>query len=389
MTSAPSNVRVSDGGLSAQDLIKMKAAIKYGLLRKKNSKLTIGKWPYRFIVLVKEAVYVFHDENSKTASNRFSLTGYNRVKREDSKSHDWCFVIVPAQKKQSVKSQFFACVSDQERKDWMRAIKNQIYASNNVQIPELGGLLSSLGNEEEYNDLESIVFPPEDKNIDNDTDSDFSDSSDEFEEPVAPVYKTKRSQSLPHVPSDFAAKLKALSSGTSTYEDITPLPVCKEEDELKTKPKRKFTRSPSDPQPKPPPRYSEVVNVIPEPDYANLKQIQETYQTLDECKPSLEAMCTVDDPNPDRDHLICLLQAKQVYGTYLIRKSRQSDDKVLSYLTRNLHVKEYKIYSSGNEYSLDKLNYFATIDALLDHYTKNEHLPNSDNFLNKGYNQVH
>lgn len=386
MTSAPSNVRVSDGGLSAQDLIKMNAAMKYGLLRKKNSKLTFGKWPYRFIVLVREAVYVFHDENSKTATNRFSLTGYNRVKREDSKSHDWCFAIVPAVMDKSVKSQYFACVSDQERKDWMRAIKNQIYASNNVQIPELGGVLSSLGNEEEYNDLESIVYQPGEKNIDIDTDSDFSDNSDEFEEPVTPVYKTKRSQSLPPVPSDFAAKLKALSLGNSFYEDVTPLPACKEEDEKTIKPKKKFTRSPSDPQPKPP-RYSEVVH--PDPDYANLREVQETYQVLNECQLSLEAMCTVDDPNPDRDHLIRLLQAKQVYGTYLIRKSRHSDDKVLSYLTRNFHVKEYRIYSSGDNYSLDKLNYFATVDALLEHYTHSEHLPNSDNFLNKGYNQVH
>lgn len=402
-------VRVSDAGLSAQDLIQLpKASMKYGILRRKNPKINFGKWPHRFVVLLHGAVYIYNDENSKSACHSFSLVGYNCVQRVQSKTHEHCFEVLPAQVSKTSKKETFACLSNVERKDWMLAIKQQIYAANNIETPSMSlteKLKSlSMSDEDEYKEIEEKVFSPGEKEpeLAETSEEEEETSESEGEEPQPVFKKTSRSLSLPQaVTHDQLLHLQTKFSfrGVGTVE---------EEDEQmrspKTKPKKiaKLHRTPSDPQP-PPPRYSEVVTeVVTEeaPDYVNLAKMKEDYDLYEkppddlyETPPdpadlSLEGMCTVVDDNPDRDHLIIQLQAKRAYGTYLIRKSRQSDQKILSYLTRNGHVKEYRIYSEEGKVYLEKSAKFNTVDELLQHYTQVETLPVSEHKLKYGFHSV-
>ncbi|CAL1531531.1 unnamed protein product [Lymnaea stagnalis] len=392
-------VRVTDAGLSAQDLIQLpKASMKYGILRRKNSKINFGKWPHRFVVLLHGAVYIYNDENAKSACHTFSLVGYNCVQRVQSKTHEHCFEVLPAQISKASKKETFACLSNVERKDWMLAIKQQIYTANNVDLLDMSlteKLKSlSMSDEDEYKEIEEKVFSPGDKEpelAETSEDEDESSESEE-EEPQPEFKKTKRSLSMPQaVTRDQMLQLQAKFS--FKYSGISSVD---EEDEHVKSHKSKsqkgsnLHRTPSDPQP-PPPRYSEVVTEE-EPDYVNLNKIKEDFDLYetppDPIDMSLEVMCTVIDDNPDRDHLIIQLQAKRAFGTYLIRKSRQSDQKILSFLTRNGHVKEYRIYNEDHKVFLERSDKFNTVDELLQHYTNVGTLPLSDYKLKYGFHSV-
>ncbi|XP_059141021.1 uncharacterized protein LOC131928885 [Physella acuta] len=389
MATLPANSRLLKPSLSAQDAMKAPSfSLKYGLLRKKPGLKNFGKWPRRFAILVNDCLYVYRDENAKAVKSVFYLQGYNQIKREPTKGkgQDWAFSIIPASNMESVKLKTFACVSDQERLEWMKAIRNQMYHANNITKPDttykdkLRSLSLTEEDADEYNELEQPIFNSGDPNHAK-PDADIDTSSDSGS---GGSIVTQRSMSLT-IPSGYndAGNIDDNSQG-ETY-DVVDSQATNEVIRRKC-PDVPLEYAPS----KPPPRYSEVCEPEP-PEYVNTQQLQlqETYDYPEtfEAKISLEKLCTVEDKNPDRDEMIRRLQGKGEPGTYLIRQSRQGDEKVLAYLTSNMHVKEFKIRGKKPKYSLDSHAFFATIDELLENYTKTP-LPSTDFILKRGFHQV-
>ncbi|KAI8797761.1 SH3 domain-binding protein 2 [Biomphalaria glabrata] len=479
-------LKVSDAGISAQDIISLpNAQIKHGIIRRKNPTITFGKWPHRFIVLLRDSLYVYHDEKSKSQSQSVSLRGYNRVKRVTSKKHDWCFALLPEQNEASLKPEKFACVSDAERREWMIAIRAQLYIANNLDI--VPHRPHSFSDEDEYLKIEESIYDSRSREQDmiSSTSEEESSSDSDMEEKFPVFRKSTRSYSSPEaLKAEEIGKLRMLAKSTKRQESVDALRTLdsvKEEDESGKKRggSTKIMRIPSVP-----PRYSEVVEPVKktetaqDPDYMNLTKMKEHLDTSDgdpmkapwlydvppehpppppfhfeKLRPSmsqdskfyqtpptdifppiprkhpikstnssedsgircsgssteeaqqeddlyvlpqgderlsLEALCTVEDTSSDRDHIICQLQAKQLSGTYLIRRSRQNpDEKVLAYLTKNLHVKEFKIYSQGEKVFLKSDRLFDSIEDLLKHYTSVSTLPTTEYYLKQGYHTVH
>uniref|UniRef100_A0A0B6ZSA7 SH2 domain-containing protein n=1 Tax=Arion vulgaris TaxID=1028688 RepID=A0A0B6ZSA7_9EUPU len=438
MTSTLSNVfRSQKSNISAQDLIKLQNSVfKIGMLRKKGLKINFGKWPHRFVVLTHDSIYVYANEVSKITNSQFSLLGYNRVSRCDIKGQDLCFSIKPASSIGSVKVKTFACSSEGERKAWMQAIRSQIYVANNIVKPtmtvidRIKAMTINDCDEDFYLTIEKAVYETTDSTSveknggnDDDDDEDSDDSCESDHEVHAPVSKKAiRSLSLPHN-SIFTfddknarkySKDRKLSE--SCESNSTKNETVKELfHSMKTFQDNK-RRYPSDPQPKipvevtisrpgeavretsdyiqsQPPRYSEVyeeeVEENFENDYVNLSNMKKYH---DNCQkdsltvPSLEEMCTISDTFCNREQCITLLQEKE-YGTYLLRNSRTDNQKVIVYLGQNGEVKEYKIYGTADNPTIDRKKYFTCLNKLLQHYTSEEPLPGRNDFLKKGCKQ--
>lgn len=377
---------VISGKLSAQDYIKLpNASVKYGLLRKKKEKLNFGKWPRRFVILLSESINVYQDENSKSPHSSFSLKGYNRVKRADAKGQDWCFSIFPANNQEN-KVKTFSCLSEQERKDWMRAIKHQLCVVNNVDSPDssildkLRSMSLSQDDGEEYNTIEEVVNFPDGTIAELNSDSEEETSSSDSGSAGSGGFFSNKSKSF------------TLPKGT-TYDDgaaMTKPPPGGGKFETKVagieqRAKNPMLRSVSESIPTlPPPRYSDVMEDA-RPDYVNVESLEEMYEMpSDFLHPTLEALCTIHDEQPDLEKINGLLKAKKNHGTYLIRKSRQSDQKVLVVLDEKGQCRAYKIFVAGSDFTLDNLTTFKTLDDLLANYTTKELLPKSNMHLKLG-----
>ncbi|CAL1535239.1 unnamed protein product [Lymnaea stagnalis] len=385
---------VISGKLSAQDYIKLpNATIKYGLLRKKKEKLSFGKWPRRFLILLNDSINVYKDENSKVPNSSFSLKGYNRVKRAESKGQEWCFSICPASNHEN-KVKTFACLSEQERKEWMRAIKRQLCAVNNADGPDstildkFRSISFSQDDGEEYNTIEEAVHLPEGAITELHSDSEEESSSSDSGSGGSHSFLPGKSKSF------------TLPKGT-TYDDGAT--VCKSSNASKLDPKipgqskdigivgteprvkLPMSRSMSESIPQlPPPRYSDVMDDA-RPDYVNVDNLEETYEMpSDFIRPTLEGLCTVHDEHPDLEKINGLLKAKKEPGTYLIRKSRKDEQKVLVVLDDLGQCRAYKIFSHGSDITLDKIVTFQCLDDLLKNYTEKSPLPTTNMYLKKG-----
>lgn len=377
-------------------------------------------------MLTQESIYVYASETSKTPKSTFSLHGYNRVTRCEVKGQDWCFSIVPAEQTgDATKPKTFACCSDADRIAWMQAIKNQIYTANNIPKPVLAIIdkLKSMTtgtshDEEDYTDVEHVVYEPNQKTVeqknsddeDDDIEEEESDTYESDDEKTFPVcMKTKRSMSLPHNSLPFLdsrISAKSLNSDYETCDDVLDALLTRKQssdpksrlllksprnsfDEPSRPPSEIAPRPPSDPV-TPPPRYSEVLEEEKdeEPHYVNLPCFQKDQMDIPPIpqKPSLESLCTVSD-YINREQLNALLQAKQKDGTYLIRKSRTSNYKVIAFL-QNGHVTEYKIFENEDQVSIDRNRWFSNTEELLHHYTSVDPLPCMTHFLKRGFHQV-
>lgn len=144
-----------------------------------SSPIRSTSWKTRFVILINSAIYIYDDQTSTCPRSCISLLNYNCVRRDDSnKSCKWAFVIA-AEGNESL--QIFSCDSDQERLEWMRKIKENMYIAKNVDFRKMSmgdqiasGLLLSDGqliDEAEYERLESPIFRDDDVKIDqNDSD---------------------------------------------------------------------------------------------------------------------------------------------------------------------------------------------------------------------------
>lgn len=107
------------------------------------------KWKYCFAVLVNTAMYIYEDETSDRPKDCINLSGYNCVKRIDSDKCLYGFAIIDTSKTKSEET--FASYSDNERRGWMRQIKEHLYKSNNIPSPTPSFLLDhTVDDETEY-----------------------------------------------------------------------------------------------------------------------------------------------------------------------------------------------------------------------------------------------
>ncbi|CAL1531530.1 unnamed protein product [Lymnaea stagnalis] len=441
----PAQLLMTKSGVSAQDLIKLhKAVVKSGVLRKKSPSIIHKTWPRRFVILLHDSIYIYGDETSKSPNATLPLHGYKQVVRTCTAVHDWCFTLMPALDLATIKPKTFSCVSDQERCEWMMAIRNEIFSLNDfsklgpVSEQQLRAL--SAGDpvlEAVYTSIEEPVphtkisvlgdgSDSDDEFYDsssNDGDSESFSSTDKLKQQARYKVSTKadKPSKLPHLysprpsparpndpppkpsptpptdpppkpsptpPTDPPPKPTPTSRTDPSPKPLPALPTDPPPKSPLTNKRKKSASLPPTPAENVPPRYSTLVDDFPK-DYVNVEGLDSDYEyPSDNLARSLEKQCTVLDDKSDRDDLVRMLQAKQASGTYLIRKSRHGDEKVIAYLTANGRVVEYKIHTSDSGVSLDKAKHFGDVEELLLNYMHQEPLPRSNNFLRYGFNIV-
>lgn len=431
---------VDGSGVTAQELIKSNSVhLKFGNLRKKKSKLPLTKWPSRFIVVVDGCVYIFEDDHSSSPKSVLSLLEFNRVEEDKFKKYKWCFSLVGSHSsdQETARVKTFACSCESEREQWKLAIGFQIYIVENSHKPPsdnegFDSVIRYYRDDNEYSDLANIhqrrntiamdrrenkasegaILPRYNRSqsvINTHNRSDDQSSSKKTERDIAAEfaqYKTTEYCTLEmtskdlessHIYHEIAINQENSITGTpSPQNSYTALPKAtganhaKRElfiSELKSAtllPKNYLQHVP--PRPRPQKIETEAPPIPPRCRISTAEEqnIYDEYNSQN----SLEAMSSMTDNSYDHQKLKSLLQGTQQTGTYLIRNSRQGWEKVLSYLSQNGQVKEYKIFNFRGKFTLDHVSYFDTISSMLEHYSSIEPIPNTREYLKLAIHQI-
>ncbi|BFZ24183.1 hypothetical protein BsWGS_27222 [Bradybaena similaris] len=389
--------------VSAQELLTLTDTVfKYGVLRKRGKKLNIGKWPRRFVILTYDSVYVYDNEHSAIPKTKFGLIGYNQVVRCEFKGQNWCFSVVPADNGDCAEVKTFACTSDTDRKEWMKAIKNQMYPANSITKPaqtRADRLRSPSNSADEYTSLETLVYSPIEGIHHTREENDFdNDDGDENSNGSFDSCSGKSNGSTSKIKRQSTANSEGSSSDSSSHNYEPYDDKFLVEGPLKS-PSDTKKRIPKDPPPTPPldaPQSScngnkkkQCSPSLPHSNKSlNIEQEESNiYVNANVCNQpaTLESLCTITDPALDRAQLINMLLQRNECGTYIIRQSRQSDQKVIAILSEDYQVKEYKIYGTADRQTLDQKEFFKNTNQLLRHYTEVEPLPKSTEYLKQGF----
>lgn len=374
----------TSGLMSAQDLLKLvKTNGKNAFIRVKSSSFpfNILKWKQRFVILANNDIYIYADEYAKKPLHCVSLLGYNCVKRiEEYAQYPWSFCLYGVLP--SMHTRTFACITDQERRDWMRKIKEHMYRANN--IPR--GLTHELdkqvcGIEDEYKILEEPVFSMEDDTgIDTSiiastnicTQESFDDDDDlEDDDDLDSAGGSSGSSSVFHKDLDH----KSSSDDTPAHRRLPPLPP--------------------DSANNPPPSYNSLdtltfnSNSSSFTGYQNIPVPSDQQDTKSQSK--FDA-CYITDPEMQQDRDACrdLLLRKCVVGAHLLRKSRKDDSLVLVVLTDRTVVKEYRLEEKNGLYRIfQKTGYadFLSMEEFINRYSRKNHLPGISHFLTFGVHE--
>ena len=354
--------------IGAQDIISLRTSSHNGFLRYEGSLERFVKtyvifkpffreavkWRQRFVVLCESCMYLYKDEYSTSPMKAVSLANYNRIQRiEGNGVNDrrtrMSFELVSLD--EGYKNMIFCCTSDDERKMWFQKIRKEMELAAHAPSD-----LRSDFDQEEYTSLELPVqsvspsmvvqcvknkaqvkeknkgkqpvpkkalppIPTSDADSDDDPTDDYDTITDEMLLPRA----------LPKIPSQSADNRNTSGKGTRLKEPIKP----------KTAPK---------------PRTK---------------------------KDNRFAKTEFEYNSNDKDKAEEILENMSV-GTFLVRKSRQDDQKVLSVRTDE-GVKEYKIYNKDRGLSIDnKENWFSTTEELLNFYADHD-IPHRVLTLSRGY----
>ncbi|KAH9513923.1 hypothetical protein Btru_031743 [Bulinus truncatus] len=359
----PGQLIKSKTGLSAQELIKMpNATIKFGVVRKKPKISFHGKWHRRFIVLLKDNIYIYKDELAPFPKEQYLLQCFNQVRRAESEAHEWCFAVVPDDALKNMEIKIFACISEEERLDWMRAVRDQLCLAHGLNENELASCRRSrnrTAGDEEYDLLEEVILNKRASLCDAYCSSgsvDYNSGSDES--------------------SSGISSISAPSSSPATRSACDPPP--KRKPATLPKPGKSPTNT-EETRPLDGNRSSKYINI--ETELAGEDDDTYDFPVFDN---NLEQFCTVADSSLDRDVLIAQLKATGTPGTYAIRKSRKGDDKVLALLAPDDTVREYKVQTIGDRVTLDRIQTFHDVESLLHYYSAERSLPKSPHFLQRG-----
>lgn len=320
-------------------------------------------WRQRFVVLAEGCCYCFDDEVAHAPTHKFSLSGFNRLQRTASERNQFCFLLEPRDKSHS-KTHVFACSSEEDRKLWMQAFKGAMLEAN---ASELNSSRENSVEDDLFKELEKPLFETEDpvetsgyqmeidaadggSEVDSDDSGSSSNSDYDYpeEEELEKIRKppNRRTVPLPPIP------------GAEQSKSPPPLP------KPTAPPRAAGKNKPLDP------RKRESAT-LPKPPTAEKPRPQRL----------TERDCLFD--NNDREAAIKILREKKVPGTFLIRKSRQGDSKVLAVMTSD-DVKEYKIFIEDGQVSLDKKTFFHSVEDLLENYSRAP-LPNRTQTLGRAF----
>ncbi|XP_059139130.1 uncharacterized protein LOC131927460 [Physella acuta] len=100
----------------------------------------------------------------------------------------------------------------------------------------------------------------------------------------------------------------------------------------------------------------------------------------------LESLCFIQDPIPDREKCLHQLECTLTPGAYLVRNSRQSNLKILAYLSSDGTVREYKVLEQDARFTLDMEAFFASIGELLAFYMQTT-IPGTNDLLKQGIHE--
>lgn len=288
-----------------------------------------AKWRLRYAVLYEGCMYLYPDELSRNPLKAFSLADYesvNRIPNTEPNDRKQRFMLVPSESEGAKIMKFFT-TSDTERKVWFQKIRKEMEfaITGNSQI-------RSEPDIDEYISLEKpiVKMPPRPR-------PQPAATTQMTPAKPLPAATTQKTPAKPLPPPPGADSDDDCSDYDTIQEDALP--------ELK---------SPIKP------------HVAPKPQKKNRFSRTE-----------------FEFNSSDRSRVEGILEDKDI-GTFLVRKSRQDEQEVLSIKTTE-GVKEYKIYHKVNGFSIDnKLKWFPTTEDLLDFYTEND-VPNRGMTLTRAY----
>ncbi|XP_062605517.1 SH3 domain-binding protein 2-like [Saccostrea cucullata] len=324
--------------IGAQDLLKQKESVCHSGFLRNRGKLErivgsnalfkaifseLSKWRQRFVIIGRGCLYVYKDEHGRSPIYSVSLRGYCRVERPPPamgiEVDTRRCFQVVPSHEASMKTFVFGCAKDGERKEWMQHIREEMLLANSVTDD---GKEISGTESDEYVYLERPVIEKIIKGKPN-------------------VPKRKPPSTPKHNDDD--------TDSDSDYDKIA-------EDEMKKIRAKPLPAIPSE----------EVVKRPHKPKKLKPRKSEDEYVFNDS----------------DRDKAIEIL-SNRGSGTFLVRKSRASDQQVLSVQTEE-GMKEYKIYSKPDGLTIDNKTYFQTVDKLIDNY-KRMTLPNRTTTLSRGF----
>ncbi|XP_067936556.1 uncharacterized protein [Watersipora subatra] len=193
---------------SIKDIRSSENVLYQGYLRKRNTG-ALGKamekmnfrWKRFYVIITDQFIYYYQSDMSSKLVGKFSLYGYNVVKRlspdAEAKIPDNAITVEHASRDPSCKNYFFAASHDAECLVWVRAIRSGLLAANSRLICDASNSSSSRASD----NLEDPIYPSEsflkvqDSDTYSDVDSNCSDYStikdiDISEPPVRPPKKT-------------------------------------------------------------------------------------------------------------------------------------------------------------------------------------------------------
>lgn len=365
--------------IGAQDIISLKTVSHKGFLRYKGSLEKIVervvifkpffreavKWRQRFVVLCEGCLYIYHDEYSRSPAKALSLAYFNSIKRQEGseRRQRMSFDLIPINDLD--KCLTFCSPTDEERKIWFKKIKREMehaahvtsHLASDVELDEYislekpvhtdtSNLVEKLNNKKKNKGKKKKEespgqpppprkplppIPPADDEENENEDDDEQDNYDEISE-----LNTHSPRPLPEVPSEAKANAKHPPhvKGQRLVDPIKPKPAPK-------------------PTTRKAPRFSKSEFEFDSSDKVRVEQLLEN----------------------------------TAVGTFLVRKSRQDNQEVLSIKTEE-GIKEYKIYNKERGLSIDnKMNWFKTTEELLDFYAEHD-IPNRGLTLTRGYSRT-
>ncbi|XP_052773015.1 SH3 domain-binding protein 2-like [Mya arenaria] len=328
--------------IGAQELPVVEDCARSGFLRKQGRierTIKFLKWRQRYVVLSKGCLYIYNDEYATAPMSSAFLGNYIKCVRQRVPGRmQWIFQLVPATQATlgtsgTSHSLMFCSATEEERKEWMSAIKNELMLAHKFTEEQIAQ--HKLGcSDEEYIYLEKSVVaerpralhPARNVPLPREEEEDYHEIANEQMLPDNQIQPSKRNK-----PTFPAPQPGAQDKG--------------------------FVRQTSSPATSP----------LPSP-----------------TSPSAVSKTSYEYEGSDRNHIERLLVALP-RGTYLVRKSRQDNKEVLSVNIDN-SLKEFKIYDKDGQVTVDQTTLFPTLEKLLEYYTQNN-LPKHTSSLTKPYRE--
>ncbi|XP_063435222.1 SH3 domain-binding protein 2-like isoform X2 [Mytilus trossulus] len=328
------------------------------------------KWRQRFVVLCEGCMYLYKDEYATSPLKAFSLADFTRIQRfqDNDRRTRMKFQLVPLNEDSPQKFLTFCSSTDEERKVWFQKIRKEmdeaVHGSSHLQ---------SDFDQDEYVSLETPV-QVQPAHTYREPDKKLVKKSKNNEK------KKKEKDNKPNE-KDNKPNEKDKNENTATAGRRLPPspPEDDDEDDLSdydTIAEDAFVSRalpavpPSVPKERTPRLIEPIKPKVPQKPQSNIKKLRYSRSEF-------------EFNSSDRTQVEGILDEMSV-GTFLVRKSRQDNQEVLSVKTDD-GIKEYKIYNKNRGLSIDnKEQWFSTTEELLDHYSQQD-IPNRVMTLSRAY----